>query len=70
MRGFFVYNHAAEFAQAEAALATLIKNQQLRALVDIRDGFETMPDALMGLYTGENIGKSLVRVCSGEDVIY
>lgn len=70
MRGFFVYNHAHEFSQAESALAEMIKSNTLRALVDIRDGFTAMPDALMGLYTGENIGKSLVRIRPGEDVIY
>ncbi|CAM3722919.1 NADP-dependent oxidoreductase [Litorimonas haliclonae] len=70
MRGFFVYNHAHEFDQAEEAIADWIKSGQLRALVDIEDGFEHMPAALMGLYSGKNKGKRLVRVTPGEDLIY
>ncbi len=70
MRGFFVYNHAADFDQAERDMALWIREQKLRALVDISDGFEAMPDALMGLYSGTNIGKRLVRITRGDDVIY
>ncbi|MEM6576163.1 MAG: NADP-dependent oxidoreductase [Pseudomonadota bacterium] len=70
MRGFFVYNHAADFERAEVDMAGWIKAEKLRALVDISDGFESMPDALIGLYTGENLGKRLVRVMPGEDVIF
>lgn len=70
MRGFFVYNHADEFEQAETDIAAWIRDGKLRALVDISDGFEQMPDALIGLYTGTNRGKRIVRVQSGEDTIY
>jgi len=70
MRGFFVYNYRHEFGQAETDMAAWIKQGQLRALVHISDGFKNMPNALIGLYAGENIGKSLVRVNSGADVIY
>lgn len=70
IHGFFVYNHMTEFSQAETDMADWIKSGQLRALVDIKDGFEQMPDALMGLYNGTNKGKCLVRVNPGEDIIY
>ncbi len=70
MRGFFVYNHAAEFERAETDIAAWIRDGKLRALVDISDGFENMPDALIGLYTGTNRGKRIVRVTPGEDVVY
>ena len=68
--GYFVYNHAEDFDKAEADLAAWIKQGKLKALVDIEDGFERMPEALMGLYTGKNKGKAIVRVKAGEDVIY
>ena len=68
--GYFVYNHAADFAKAEADIAGWIKDGQLKALVDIEDGFDRMPHALMGLYSGKNKGKAIVRVNAGEDVIY
>lgn len=70
MRGFFVYNHAADFAKAETQMAAWIRSGDLRALVDISDGFETLPEALMGLYSGANIGKRIVRVVPGEDTVY
>ena len=70
MRGFFVYNHAHGFERAETDIASWIKAGRLRALVDISDGFERMPDALIGLYTGTNRGKRIVRVQPGDDTIY
>ncbi|MFK8054391.1 MAG: NADP-dependent oxidoreductase [Woeseiaceae bacterium] len=70
MRGFFVYNHQPHFAQAEDHLAALIHDGKLTALIDIADGFEQMPKALIGLYTGANVGKRVVRVNAGTDVIY
>ncbi|MEO0996115.1 MAG: NADP-dependent oxidoreductase [Pseudomonadota bacterium] len=70
MRGFFVYNHSDEFDLAESDIAGWIKRGQLRALVDISDGFDKMPDALIGLYTGTNRGKRIVRVEPGDDPIY
>ncbi|MEJ2534260.1 MAG: NADP-dependent oxidoreductase [Gammaproteobacteria bacterium] len=69
MRGFFVYNHADEYGTAEEEIAGWIRSGALRALVDLQDGFEHMPDALIGLYTGANRGKCIVRVEPGEDVI-
>jgi len=70
MRGFFVYNHADSYDRAEQDISGWIKQGKLRALVDILDGFENMPDALIGLYSGANKGKQLVRVIPGEDVIF
>ena len=70
MRGFFVYNHADEFEAAEAEMAGWIREGRLRALVDFSDGFESLPEALMGLYTGTNHGKRIVRVHPGDDPVY
>ena len=70
MRGFFVYNHAEDFERAEEQMAGWIRSGQLKSLVDFSDGFDTLPDALMGLYTGANFGKRIVRVNAGQDVLY
>ena len=70
MRGFFVYNHADEFDRAEEEMAGWIRAGKLRALVDFSDGFETLPESLMGLYTGTNFGKRIVRVTPGEDPVH
>lgn len=69
MRGFFVYNHQSEFAQAGARMADWIKSGQIEALVDFSDGFETLPEALMGLYSGSNTGKRIVRVNPGDNPV-
>ncbi len=69
MRGFFVYNHAASFPRAEAALARLVADGRLTPQQTILDGFERMPDGLIGLYAGANAGKMCVRVTKGADVV-
>ncbi len=66
MRGFYVYNHTAEFASAQAQLANWIREDRLQPVQNVVDGFEQMPAALMGLYTGRNSGKQVVRVKAGE----
>ncbi|MDJ0928914.1 MAG: NADP-dependent oxidoreductase [Gammaproteobacteria bacterium] len=64
MRGFYVYNHAAGFANAEARMADWIRAGKLRPVQHIIDGFEKMPAALIGLYEGSNTGKQVVRVAA------
>jgi NADPH-dependent curcumin reductase CurA len=62
MRGFYVYNHEAGFAAAEATMADWIRRGELRPVQHIVDGFDKLPQALMGLFTGDNTGKQIVRV--------
>lgn len=62
MRGFYVYNHEAGFAEAERRMAGWVRSGELRPVQDIVDGFENMPAALIGLYQGSNAGKQVVRV--------
>ncbi len=68
--GFFVYNHPESFDRAERAAAQWVKAGQLKPIQTIAQGFEKMPEALAGLYTGQNIGKQLVRVSGTEDIVY
>jgi NADPH-dependent curcumin reductase CurA len=52
-------------ARYEASVATLagwVRAGQLRFEEDILDGLESCPDALAGLYRGENKGKRLIRL--------
>ncbi len=70
MRGFFVYNHAQEFEAAEAEMAEWIRTGKLRSVVDEVEGFENMPDALMGMYTGTSGGKRYVKVVPGPVAVY
>ncbi len=70
LNGFFVYDHKHQFEEAERDMASWIQSGQLKALVDIDHGFDRMPHALIGLYTGTNIGKRMVKVSEGEDIVY
>lgn len=62
MRGFFVYNHADSFQRAERAMARYIRDGALKPRQTIVEGFEHMPDALIGLFRGANRGKQIVAV--------
>lgn len=65
MRGFFVYNHEAQFEQAEQALANWLINGELEPVVDVSLGFESMPSSLARLYSHKNIGSAYcdLQVC-------
>ncbi|MDH5275575.1 MAG: NADP-dependent oxidoreductase [Gammaproteobacteria bacterium] len=62
MQGFFVYNFARLFGDAERDLATWVREGRLRPVQDIVEGFENMPAALARLYSGENVGVQICRV--------
>jgi NADPH-dependent curcumin reductase CurA len=64
MQGFFIYDYAPRFAEAEAALADWISAGRLRYQEDILEGLQHMPRALRRLYEGSNLGKQLVRVAA------
>lgn len=62
MHGYFVYNYLDQFDSCNAQLADWIKSGQMKPLIDQLDGFEKMPEALMGVYDGTNIGTRCVKV--------
>ncbi len=61
MEAFFIYEMAEHYARAEAQMARWIAEGKLHFREDILDGIDQMPRALMRLYSGENLGKQLVR---------
>ncbi len=69
MNGFFVYNHAEDFADAEAELANWISQGKLKIREDITEGFENMPKGLAKLYAGANKGVALCRVREDSQMI-
>lgn len=62
MEGFVIFDHADRYAEATAQLRTWIAQGRLTWREDILDGIESCPDALAGLYRGENDGKRLIRL--------
>ncbi|QCT01197.1 oxidoreductase, zinc-binding dehydrogenase family protein [Paenibacillus algicola] len=62
MKGFLVGDYAAEFGKALPELAGWLQSGQLQHAEHIVDGFEHTVEAFLGLFTGDNLGKQLVKV--------
>lgn len=62
MEGFIVMDFAREDAKALRALQTWVKSGQIKVFEDVVEGLENAPDALIGLLSGDNRGKRMVRV--------
>jgi len=62
MEGFNTLDHWGSYADAAAQLAAWVKAGTLKHRVDMLDGLERAPDALVKLFTGDHLGKLVVRV--------
>ena len=62
MAGFLVFDYAHRYDEAVTQLAAWIREGKLAYREDIFDGIEACPDAIAGLYRGENLGKRLIRL--------
>lgn len=62
MQGFVAFDHLDRFEEAIATLRGWIADGRLVHDEDVLDGIEACPDALAGLYRGENRGKRLIRL--------
>ena len=62
MEGFIVLDYASRFPEAAKALTGHLLSGELRHRETVLEGFEQLPQALMNLFTGGNIGKQLVAV--------
>jgi NADPH-dependent curcumin reductase CurA len=62
MRGFLLFDYATRFAEAIADLSAWAKAGKLQSRVDVVEGLDNAPDALRRLFTGENLGKQLVKI--------
>ena len=62
MEGFVVFDHMARYDEAVAQLREWTEQGRLTWREEILDGIESCPDALAGLYRGENHGKRLIRL--------
>ena len=66
MHGYFVYNYLDQFDACNDQLVSWVKSGEMKPLIDVLDGFDKMPEALMGVYDGTNIGMRCVKVCDDE----
>lgn len=66
MQGLLVGDFADSFDEAYDALEKAVANGELKFEETIYDGFHKTPDAFLGLFSGENIGKQIVKVAEEE----
>jgi NADPH:quinone reductase len=62
LQGFIVHDFAARFAQAQQDLAVWLADGKINDRETIIDGFDNLPGAFLKLFSGDKIGKLLVRV--------
>ena len=62
MQGFLVRNYSDRFDEGIIHLAGWLKEKKLQYIEHFVDGFENTPRAFIGLFSGENLGKQIVRV--------
>jgi NADPH-dependent curcumin reductase CurA len=62
MQGFVIFDHPEYEAEARVDLADWVRSGRLKYVEDVLHGIEAAPDAIAGLYRGENFGKRLVHL--------
>ncbi len=67
MQGLLVMDHEARYPAALEELSQWVGDGRLRYREDILEGIEQAPDAIAGLYRGENLGKRLIRLDPAAD---
>jgi NADPH-dependent curcumin reductase len=62
IQGFLFFDYMHRYDEAVRRLAQWVRDGRLRYREDVLDGLELAPDAIAGLYRGENLGKRLIRL--------
>jgi NADPH-dependent curcumin reductase CurA len=65
MSGFLVFDYQHRYEEAVVRLADWVRAGRIRYREDISEGLEACPDAIAGLYRGENLGKRLIHLKHG-----
>jgi len=62
MKGFIITQYAPRFAEGVTQLAAWLMSGKLKYAETIVEGFDNTPQAFLGLFSGENLGKQIVKV--------
>ena len=62
MRGFIITQYRDRFMEGVTQLAKWFMAGQLKHAETIVEGFENTPQAFIGLFSGENLGKQVVKI--------
>ena len=65
MQGFLIWDYEHRYEEAVTRLAMWVRDGRLHYREEILDGIDTAPDAIAGLYRGENLGKRLIHLHHG-----
>ncbi len=62
MKGFIITDYSARFAEGVMNLAQWLIAGKLKYAETVVEGFENTPQAFIGLFSGANLGKQIVKV--------
>jgi NADPH-dependent curcumin reductase CurA len=62
MKGFIITGYGPRFAEGVTQLAQWLTAGKLKYAETIVEGFENTPQAFIGLFSGDNLGKQIVKV--------
>jgi NADPH-dependent curcumin reductase CurA len=62
MRGFIVVDYMSRYGEGIRQLITWYKEGKLKYAETVVDGFENTPRAFIGLFSGDNLGKQIVKI--------
>ncbi|NSL86523.1 NADP-dependent oxidoreductase [Chitinophaga sp. Mgbs1] len=62
MQGFTIGNYAGRYHEGMQQLVEWVKAGKIRYRETIEEGFDKLPEALLGLFSGRNSGKMIVKV--------
>lgn len=62
MEGFMVLDYFGTYNKFEEEIAGYLKEGKISVVEDVAEGIENVPTALIGLFSGHNIGKQLVTI--------
>ena len=62
MEGFIILDYLPRAMEAIQELMTWVASGEITYQVDVQEGFENIPATLQRLYTGQNVGKQLLKI--------
>ena len=62
LQGFNCYGYLNQFPEFYVEMGKLIKAGKMKWQQTVVEGIEKAPEALMGLFSGQNTGKMLVKI--------
>jgi hypothetical protein len=62
LKGFIIFDYFPRMAEFYAEIGRWLASGAVKSRETVVEGLENMPDAFLGLFKGENVGKMLVKV--------